>query len=418
MDEIDFRFEFRALDIDDSCFEDGEEPCDLSRAVVTDEASRTVTYNLREPDADFMYRLALGAGFPVPEGVPMDQLVEGAFPGTGPYTVSSATDTEVRLVRNPHFRIWNPDVRPDGFPDEIVWTAGVSPQDQIAMLQRRESDFMTLRADNRITPEEFANLRTGYPAQLHLASNSVTAAFFNQKLAPFGNLEVRQAVNMAIDRAHVAELLGGPLAVSITCQVLPPGWLGYEPYCPYTTHPDPGGQWRAPDLDAARSLVDESGTKGAPVVVGPVRERHATLRDYLVTVLVQLGYDAVADSRTDDDSVFDSLEEGLTQVGVFEFFTASALPSEFMIGFTCSDGHGTTNYCDPAYDDLFERARGLLTQDIAAAAGGWADVGRAAVDAALLAPLANVGSEFLAEHVGNYHFNPSHGVLFDQLWVR
>jgi peptide/nickel transport system substrate-binding protein len=286
------------------------------------------------------------------------------------------------------------------------------------MVERGQTDFMPLRADNQITPDEFANLRTRYPAQLQSASKSVTAAFFNQALAPFDNREARQAVNFAVDRAHAADLLGGPLAVSVTCQVLPPGWFGYEPYCPYTTHPDAGGRWRAPDLDTARALIEQSGTKGAHVVVGPVRERHAGLRDYLVSVLTELGYDAEADTRTDDDSVFGALDDGLIQIGVFEFFTASASASEFMISFTCFAGDSTTNYCDAGYDELFLHAQSLQTQDTSAAGKAWAAVDRAAVDAALFAPLVNAGSDFVGENVGNYQFNPSLGVLIDQLWVR
>jgi peptide/nickel transport system substrate-binding protein len=419
LDRIFYKFEFSALDVADSCFDDEvTAPCDLSRAVVTDDAARTVTFNLIEPDPNFLYKLALAAAFPVPEGISFDDGVEGAFPGTGPYTVAEVTDTGVRLVRNPHFQLWDPEVRPDGYPDEIVWISGVAPADQIAMISGGEADFMPLRADNRLSPEELVDLRTRYPAQLKFASRSVTAGFFNVELAPFDNLAARRAVNMAIDRAYVADLFGGPLAVAITCQVLPPGWFGYEPYCPYTTHPDPGGQWRAPDLDAARALVEESGTKGAHVVVGPVRERHAALRDYLVEVLTELGYDAEADTRTDDDSVFGMLEEGRVQIGVFEFFAASASPSEFLISFTCFGGDGTTNYCDSGYDDLFVRARGLQAQDISAAGAAWAEVDRATVDAALLLPLVNAGSDFLGENIGNYQFNPSLGVLLDQLWVR
>jgi hypothetical protein len=89
-----------------------------------------------------------------------------------------------------------------------------------------------------------------------------------------------------------------------------------------------------------------------------------------------------------------------------------------MISFTCFAGDGITNHCDEEYDDLLVRARNLQTQDIAAAASAWAEVDRAAVDAAVFAPLGNFGSDYLAEHVGNYQFNPSQGVLFDQLWVQ
>ena len=33
---------------------------------------------------------------------------------------------------------------------------------------------------------------------------------------------------------------GGPKLAAITCQVLPPNFPGYEPYCPYTQHPGHG----------------------------------------------------------------------------------------------------------------------------------------------------------------------------------
>ena len=413
-----FQGGFRTIVGAADCDEHFGEPCDLSEGIVTDEASRTVTYNLTEPDPDFLYRLALTPSFPVAQSVPLDRSVDSAFPGTGPYMVSSITQNEVRLVRNPHFQSWDPDVRPEGYPDEILWTSDIDVDEQIAMVDRGDSDWMPIRGDNRISPQAFANLRGRNAAQLRFASKSVTAAWMNTALAPFDIPEVRQAVNLAVDRARVADLYGGPLAAAVTCQYLPPGWLGYEPYCPYTTHPDPGGRWQAPDLGAARDLVEASGTQGAHVVVGPVRERHAALRDFMVSVLQELGYDAVADTRTDDDAVFGTIGEGTVQIGVFEFYAGTQAPSEFLISHTCFGGDGLSNYCDETYDDLYRRALDLQTTDMAAAATSWAEVDRSAVDNAIFAPLVNEGSDFLSERVGNYQFNPGLGVLLDQLWVQ
>lgn len=413
-----FQYQYLAIVGAVECDEHFGSPCDLSSGIVTDEASRTVTFNLTEPDPDLLYKLAISSAFPVPQSVPMDSLVQGAFPGTGPYMVSSVAENELRLVRNPHFQVWDADVRPDGYPDEIVWLSGIEADEQIAMVERGDADWMPIRGENRITPNAYANLRGRYAGQLHFASKNLIAAFFNATLAPFDELEARQAVNFAIDRARVADLYGGPLAIAATCQVLPPGWLGYEPYCPYTTRPDPGGRWQAPDLNKARALVEVSGTKGAHVVVGPMRERHVALRDYLVSVLREIGYDAVADERTDDDSVFGMLDDGLVQIGAFEFFSGTLAPSEFLGGFTCFMGDGVTRYCDEAFDELVIAARGLQTTDLAAAASSWAAVDREVVDLALYAPVVNEGSDFLSERVGNYQFSPAKNVLVDQLWVQ
>ncbi|MEO6349889.1 MAG: ABC transporter substrate-binding protein [Candidatus Limnocylindrales bacterium] len=395
------------------------ERCDLSAGVVADDAANTITFNLSQPDSDFLYKLAVPAAYPVPDGVPMNAPVEGAFPGTGPYVVSARSETEIRLTRNPNFRIWDAEVRPDGFPDEIIWTAVSDPQEQAAMIERGDADYMPLRLGNDLPPELFNRLRSQLTGQLRFASNSVTAITMNTALPPFDTLEARQALNMAIDRAHVAELHGGALAVNVTCQVLPPGWPGYQPFCPYTTHPDPGGRWQAPDLSAADRLVEASGTLGAKVVVGPVRARQSDTRDYLVTVLDELGYDASADPDTNDDYVFKAtFEENRVQLGIWENFAGILAPSEFMLGFTCGQNDGTVNLCDPAYDTLATQASELQTTDAAAAATKWAEADRWVIDHALWAPLYNEGTDFISARVGNYQFHPAYQVLLDQLWVQ
>ena len=59
----------------------------------------------------------------------------------------------------------------------------------------------------------------------------------NTNLPPFNNLKARQAVNFAIDRNAAVKLFGGTALGEPACQVLPPGFPGYEPYCPYTKNP-------------------------------------------------------------------------------------------------------------------------------------------------------------------------------------
>ena len=58
--------------------------CDLSRGVATDEATRTITIQLKAPDADFLYKLALPFGAVIPSGTPSGDLSHRAPPGTGP----------------------------------------------------------------------------------------------------------------------------------------------------------------------------------------------------------------------------------------------------------------------------------------------------------------------------------------------
>ena len=89
----------------------------------------------------------------------------------------------------------------------------------------------------------------------------------NTGAPPFDNVDVRRAMNLALDRDRVVQILGGEAAARSTCQQLPPNFPGYEPYCPYTMDPGPeGGSWTAPDLEEAQRLVHRSGTSGMRVV--------------------------------------------------------------------------------------------------------------------------------------------------------
>src|SRR5690348_15710016 len=91
-------------------------------------------------------------------------------------------------------------------------------------------------------------------------------------------------------------MIGGRLAGQVTCQILPPTLPGYQPYCPYTVSPGPGGAWTGPDLARAQRLVAASGTQGARVTVvtgafGTTIPLVTTGR-YVVSVLDQIGYRA------------------------------------------------------------------------------------------------------------------------------
>ena len=64
---------------------------------------------------------------------------------------------------------------------------------------------------------------------------------------------MRRALSEAIDRREVIRATGGPLAARATCQIVPPGYAGYRPYCPYSLDANPAGAWIAPDLATARA---------------------------------------------------------------------------------------------------------------------------------------------------------------------
>jgi YVTN family beta-propeller protein len=400
----------------DGCAVNYPEPvdrCDLSAGIVSDDVANTVTFNLSKPDADFVYKLAHPAAYPVPEGVPMNRLLDGeAFPGTGPYVVSAATANEVRLARNPRFHLWDAAVRPDGFPDEIVFTVVADEAQPISMVERGDADYKALGCCATISASERMRLKTQYAGQWHVGTTGTNYFAMNTSLAPFDNLFARKAINFAIDRGQMAEIAGDYV---VTCQLLPPGFPGYRPYCPYTVRPDPGGQWTAPDMQKARELVDESATRGARVLVGATGR--VLQRDYLVLLLEDLGYQVSIDTR-------DPFAEGFqpdprAQITIGAFGPDYVAPSTFLGLFNCYESPNVViNYCDADFGAAFDHALELQATDPAAALGEWAELDRLGVDLALMAPVFNVGAHFVSARVGNYQFSPAGTVLFDQMWVQ
>lgn len=393
------------------------ERCDLSTGILTNDAANTVTFNLSQPDQDFVYKLAHEAAYPVPEEVPMNELLHGAFPGTGPYVVSAMTENEVRLGRNPRFQVWDAAVRPDGFPDEIVFTVVQDDAQRVAMVENGDADYTSYRADSRTSPELFARIKTQYAGQWHVGPAGTIFVTMNASVPPFNNADARRAVNFALDRAHMADLFGGPPDAAVTCQLLSPGWPGYQPYCPYTFNPDAGGQWKQPDMQAAQQLVDASGTLGDEVVVGPAFGFFSDQLEYLGSVLEGLGYVVSIDRETDFDKIIQTFDARRTQITLLGWIPDYVAPSTFLGLFTCG-GDWVINYCDPDFDAAFDHALELQATDPAAALAEWATLDRRGVDLALLAPIYNAGADFVSARVGNYQFSPAYQVLFDQMWVQ
>jgi YVTN family beta-propeller protein len=399
------------------------ERCDLvaSGGIVTDDATNTITFNLSAPDPEFVHKLTTQIAYPVPEGVPMNEpLVGEAFPGTGPYALTSMTDTEVRLARNAHFQVWDPAVRPDGYPDEIVFTLVEDDAQRVGMVENGEADYTSYRIPRIVgrSPELYSRIESQYPGQWHVGSVGTHYFQLNVSLPPFNNLEARQALNLAIDRATVAGLPATPGA-AVTCQLLPPGWPGYQPYCPYTVDPDEGGRWKGPNLEEARRLAEVSGTLTVPVVVGPAAPLFTDKLEYVASVLEGLGYEHVSiDDRADESPAWES---GLMQVSFTGWGADWVTAGNFLGLLRCPEAGGDQiiNYCNQDFDDAFEHALELQATDPAAANREWAALDRWAVDEALMVPISNDGADFVSARVGNYQFSPNGGtVLFDQMWVH
>jgi peptide/nickel transport system substrate-binding protein len=391
--------------------------CALKDGIVTDDNAGTVTFHLVRPDPDFLKSLALTFAVAVPASVPTTDVGNTPVPATGPYMIASYAPSEVHLVRNPRFREWSRVARPDGYPDEIVWTNGHTPDDELDMVVAGTADVMFGASPNRPDPDKLEQVRAQFPAQVHPWVSGTTYLHMNVSTAPFDDPNVRHAVSLALDRGKLVELRGGSLQAQATCQVLLPNTQGYRPYCPYTLDPNPGGTWTAPNVDEARRLVQASGKAGASVTVSSV-PRNLPLGEQVVATLNEIGFKATLKKVTLDD-LFDPEQGPKMQSMLVNWFADATSSDSFFATFTCNDPNNLSRFCDPTFDAAVKNALEIQQTNTAGAGDAWAAVDRMLVDAAPIAALVNqLEADFVSARVGNFQHHPEWAILLDQLWVQ
>jgi peptide/nickel transport system substrate-binding protein len=405
--------------------------CQLSKGIAIDPSANTVTFHLTQPDPDFLLNLAWPDAFVMPAGTPAKEVGTTPVPATGPYMIQAfVPKRSLTLVRNPSFREWSRFAQPDGYPDRIEWNlaGGGWPARRdtaVDAVERGHADYY----DDQPSRGRIDELTTRYAAQTHLYPyRGSFEMYLNTRLPPFDDRRVRRAVSYAVDRHAVQQLYPGKAEIS--CQLLPPNFPGYQPYCPYTLDPGPAGAWTAPDRTTAARLIKESGTSGMKVTIWSF-PGFAGISRYFVRLLDSLGYHArlrtVGDtSQAGFDKFFGYLNDSRNKAQMGAYWTAGfpspALATSFLQcdAFEPNTGANvnTSEFCNRELDRRIDHALSLQTTDSAKAGAAWAAVDRQIVDQApavgLLVPQ---GVDLVSKRVGNYQRNPVSGVILSQLWV-
>jgi peptide/nickel transport system substrate-binding protein len=400
--------------------------CTLDRGITV--LGRAITFHLTQPDIEWLQKLALPPAALLPPSVGAAEIGTDVarLVGTGPYYWASyAPSRQLVLRRNPHFKVWAPAAQPDGFVDRIVQRFGLGVEAEVTQVERGRADWVV----DEVPADRLAELLSRFAPQVHV--NDLPADWYvalNVNIKPFNQLEARQAVNLAIDRAKLVKLFGGPQRATPTCQVLPPGFPGYAPYCPWTR----GGKapWAGPDVARARRLVAESGTAGTRVdiVVGDDALQKA-IGEYIQVVLFKLGFDPrvkalpagvqypyVQNSRN-------RAEAGLAQW--HQDYPAPSALLDHLLGCDSFVPNSDTSpnisgFCDRrTIQPLMRRAVALGLTRPRAAERLWRQVDRRVVDHAVWLPLVNPKRiDLVSARVGNYRWSSQLHLMPSLLWVR
>jgi peptide/nickel transport system substrate-binding protein len=401
--------------------------CDLSKGVVANDAAGTLTFHLTAPDPEFMDKLALPFAVAVPGSTPLHDMGNTPIPGTGPYMWQSYQPNKgAVMVRNPHFHVWSKAAQPAGLPDQIEFKFGLTVEDEVTEIENGQADWMA----DAPPADRLNQIGTTYGSQAHV--NPLTAIYYmalNVNVPPFNNPKARQAVNYGINRSVYVKIFGGPSLAQPSCQVLPPNFPGYKPYCPFTTNPSPTGKWSAPDLAKARQLVAQSGTRGARVaVVGTNDTIGKTITLQFVQDLDRIGYNAtpkLLSSAIQYPYIQDS--KNRVQVGYSQWYQDYPAASDFLnVLLGCGYYHpgsdaspNISGFCDHSVQALMNHALLLGETNTAAANQEWAKVDRRVTDLSPIITLFNPKLvDFVSKRLHGYQYNPQAGFLWDEASIR
>jgi len=307
--------------------------------ITADDATGKITIKLLKPQGDFQNILATIFAAPVPASTPAKDQSTHPIPSTGPYQIQSYSPSrQFTLIRNPNFKPTDnvPATNPDKISVKIV-------EDDSAALQQvingqADYDFHPIPVDR------LANVQQQNGDQLKIYTPANTYYFFmNNRLAPFDNVKVRQAVNYAIDRNALVRLYGG--LATPTENILPPTYPQYKKHTFYPL-----------DLAKAKQLIEQAGAKGATVTVwGSNRDTSKKPVQYLQDVLKSIGLNAKL--KIIDAAIYWTTignQQTKAQIGFADWFQDYPHPLDWfdvlLNGTRITDTHNNnySNFNDPA----------------------------------------------------------------------
>jgi peptide/nickel transport system substrate-binding protein len=205
---------------------------------------KTVVIKLTAPNAAFLHIMALNFGYVVAK-----EAVEeyGADFGHHPVGTGAFKFVEWNLGQNVTLERFA-DYHVKGVPylDRITFEIGQEPTVNLLRLQKGEVDIL----GDGIPPAQFVQITTDAANKdLYVVGEQLHTGYvaLNVKVKPLDNVKVRQALNMAINKDRIVQIINGRGVPAN--QVLPPAMPGY----------DPDYQGYAYDPAGAKKLLAEAG---------------------------------------------------------------------------------------------------------------------------------------------------------------
>src|SRR5262245_19564291 len=196
-----------------------------------------LTVHLIRPEGEILSLLSMPFFCAVPMSMPRAEQV-APIPSAGPYYVSQRTvGQSLILSRNSNYT----RPRPHNF-DSIEYAFGAGEQEIFQRVLSGATDYgaVPVAEVERIAQQygpDSAEAARGWQRFFAYPINCIGMIPLNTERPTFADVNMRKAVNFAIDRTALAAT-AGPFAGSTTDQYLPPGVPGFSDLDVYPSHPD------------------------------------------------------------------------------------------------------------------------------------------------------------------------------------
>lgn len=378
----------------------------------------TVEFTLTQPAADFLSILALGV-FTSPQPVeyleylPDSPELRQNMIATGPYRIASyEPDQSFVLERNP---VWKADTDPirKAYVDSIEVAMG---QDAAAVQQQIEAGTVDMQFSDAVVPSaQVPALFRAKDERLVIGGDGgIKPYIVINTLSPnadgaFGKKEVRQALNFAVDKQAIQQVLGGEAVASLAYQALPPVVPGHEEINPLDVPPT-GDQAKAKQM-----LADAGYPDGVPVkLLYRETEPYRTIATIMQQDLEEAGFQVELSVTTQNAFYSEYLQnEDVTRQGAWDiapaawgadYFGARAYLVPMLDGRTY--GAGSPNFGgwnNDEFNAAVDEALAATDEDEANAA--WAEADRIAAEDAAWVPVAFTQTPTMhSERLGGFEF--------------
>jgi peptide/nickel transport system substrate-binding protein len=195
-----------------------------------DASGRRLRIELRKPSGDLPMRLALPFACPVPLGFPVDPAGVPLMVGSGPYRIAGSPNGQLVLARNRNYR----GPRPHRI-DRIVLTVESELETAIRAVEEGRADAVGGELPFE-TRDSLARRYGVNKSQLFQTRGTVVYYLALNTSQPLfrGNVALRKAVNLALDRTEIVKASPGwPLSQTPTGQIIPRwvrGWVDHRVY--------------------------------------------------------------------------------------------------------------------------------------------------------------------------------------------